>query len=78
MPDRDGGRHQSAEILFEIRQIGLQVRIAAIDPRTGTEVVVFGPAAAGREGLQAMAARKLALRLQRQKGHGNLEGRLED
>lgn len=74
MQDRDGpGRQRNAEILFETRQIGPQVRVAAIDPQTGIEVVVFGPVAAGREGLQAMAARKLALRLRRQKGHGSLE-----
>ncbi len=71
MQDRHGrGRRQGTEILFETRQIGPQVRVAAIDPRSGTEVVVFGPATAGREGLQAMAARKLALRLQRQNGRG--------
>lgn len=56
---------RSAEVLFETRQIGHQMRVAAIDPRTGTEVVVFGPVAAGSKGLQAMAARKLVLRLQR-------------
>lgn len=48
------------EVLYEFRRVGGQVRVAAIDPVTATEVTVAGPAGAGTEMLQRIAARKLA------------------
>ena len=39
--DRSG---KSGEVLFEFRQLGAQMRVAAIDAETGTEVVVIAPA----------------------------------
>jgi hypothetical protein len=47
------------EILFEIIYVGNLARITAIDPDTGTEVVIQGPASAGEMVLKQNAARKL-------------------
>jgi hypothetical protein len=51
------------EIYFELRAVGAAVRVAAIDARTGIEVVVMGPAAASRADLQKLALAKLKARL---------------
>lgn len=47
------------EVLFEFTIVGDYMRAAAIDTETGIEVVVMGPASAPREGLEAIALRKL-------------------
>lgn len=47
------------EVLFEFTIVGEYMRAAAVDTATGTEVVVLGPAAGPREGLEALALRKL-------------------
>jgi hypothetical protein len=47
------------EVLFEFRQIGATVRVAALDPATGVEVVVVAPASAARADLERVALRKL-------------------
>ena len=52
------------EVLFEFTVVGDYLRAAAIDGQTGVEVVVFGPANARREGLEALALRKLERALQ--------------
>lgn len=51
------------EVLFEFRQVGGAVRVAAIDAATGVEVTVMGPAAASRSDLQRLALAKLRARL---------------
>jgi len=51
------------EVLFEIRRIGMQCRVVALDPETGTEVVVIAPAAATPEQMKRLAAAKLQRRL---------------
>jgi hypothetical protein len=56
------------EILFECTRLGDSVRVAAIDPASNTEVVVFGPAAAGEAALRELARRKLRRALQRRPG----------
>lgn len=48
------------EILFEFRRVGRNVRVAAIDPVTNTEVTVIGAINSNREALRRMAAQKLA------------------
>jgi hypothetical protein len=53
----------SREVLFEFRQIGAAVRVAAIDSATGTEVTVMGPVTASRNDLQRLALNKLKARL---------------
>ncbi|GEO82467.1 DUF6898 family protein [Pararhodospirillum oryzae] len=53
------------EVLFEIRQAGAYMRVAALDAATGTEVVMVGPASASLTTLKQNAARKLAYVLAR-------------
>lgn len=48
-----------SEVLFEIHRIGRNVRLTAIDPRTGIEAAVVGDAAAGMEALKRLAIKKL-------------------
>ncbi len=47
------------EILFEFHQVGKSVRVTAIDPRTGIEVVMVGAPKYGQEALKRLATRKL-------------------
>ena len=47
------------EVLFEMKQIGQYVRITAIDPLSGTEVISIGDSSVDTETLKGMAARKL-------------------
>lgn len=53
----------SREVLFEFKQVGGAVRVAAIDSATGIEVTVMGPATASRSDLQRLALNKLKARL---------------
>ena len=55
------------EILFEMRYVGRVVRVTAIDPATGTEVVSVGDAERGVEALKRVAARKLMYVLKRRR-----------
>ena len=48
------------EILYEFRPWGRTVRVAAIDPVSGTEVVIVGDPTRGEAVLKDIAARKLA------------------
>ena len=52
---RDSGR----EILIEIVTVGAYAKASAIDPTTGTEVSITGPANADRASLEAAALQKL-------------------
>jgi translation initiation factor 1 (eIF-1/SUI1) len=52
------------EVLFEFTQLGGQVRIAAIDAKTGTEVVVIAPLTATQIQMQNLALAKLKRRLE--------------
>ena len=47
------------EILFELRQVGNYMRVTAIDPMSGTEVITIGDPAVGKDALERIAARKL-------------------
>ncbi|HEY0918716.1 DUF6898 family protein [Devosia sp.] len=51
------------EVLFEFTQLGQQVRVAAIDVATATEVVVIAPLTASRLQMQNLALAKLRRRL---------------
>lgn len=53
------------EVLFEFRWVGRCVRVAAIDPVSGTEVTVSGPAGCDEAALERVAMRKLAYVLAR-------------
>ncbi len=58
----DDGR----EILFEFRPIGNQVRVAAIDPESGIEVIVIAPRNAAQSDMQRIATAKLMRQLAKQ------------
>jgi hypothetical protein len=45
--------------IVEFVQMGGSVKVSAIDPVTGTEVSIVGPASAGRVQLERTAVRKL-------------------
>ncbi len=51
------------EVLYEFRPMGAQLRVAAIDPETGTEVVIIAPATSTRMEMQRVARAKLMRRL---------------
>ena len=57
MADNDG---YLPEVLFEIRRVGRSARVAAIDPITGTEVILVAPAKLSLKDMKRVAARKLA------------------
>ena len=50
-------------VLFEFVQVGQQMRVAAIDEATGTEVVVIAPLNAARGHMERLAMAKLQRRL---------------
>jgi len=61
-PERDG-KDSSGEVFFEFTQLGQQMRVAAIDAATSTEVVIIAPLAATRIQMQKIALAKLRRRL---------------
>jgi hypothetical protein len=54
------------EVYFEFTQIGGQMRVAAIDGRTGTEVIIVAPLTATQIQMQNIALAKLKRRLESQ------------
>ncbi len=58
-----GDRTHIGETLFEFRQVGKQLRVAAIDGATGTEVIVIAPLNAPRSQVQSVAQAKLRRRM---------------
>ena len=61
------------EVLFEFRQVGSILRVIAIDPKTGTEIIMVADPRYGEEAIKRLAARKLAYVLSRKKA--NLPGK---
>ncbi|MEN0087737.1 MAG: serine hydroxymethyltransferase [Pseudomonadota bacterium] len=51
------------EVYFEFQAIGAQMRVSAIDGKTGTEVVVFGPVGTPDSHLKSLGIAKLRKRL---------------
>ena len=51
------------EILFEFVRVGNQMRVAAIDVASGTEIVVVMPAASTKQQMQQLALAKLRKKL---------------
>ena len=47
------------EVLFEMKQVGHFMRITAIDPLSGTEVISIGDPSVDPDMLRSMAIRKL-------------------
>jgi hypothetical protein len=51
------------EVFFEFTQVGAQMRVAAIDAATSTEVVIIAPLTATRYQMQSIALGKLRKKL---------------
>ncbi|MEI9993469.1 MAG: hypothetical protein WDM91_02650 [Rhizomicrobium sp.] len=56
------------EVYVEFVVQGSVMRVTAIDPKSGTEAVVMGPAGASRTALSDAAVRKLRYVLQKKTG----------
>jgi len=56
------------EVIIEMRPVGTVVRVAAVDVKSGTEVIVFGPATASQRALEELAVAKLRRRLSTDRG----------
>jgi Domain of unknown function (DUF6898) len=64
-PKQRGGEQGGSRVLFEMHQIGQSMRIAAIDERTGVEVVAIAPATASPTQMKNLALAKLERALER-------------
>ncbi|MBN9346269.1 MAG: hypothetical protein J0I48_08715 [Devosia sp.] len=53
-----------SEVYFEFTQIGAQMRVAAIDAATGTEVIIIAPVSATQIQMQNLALAKLKRRME--------------
>jgi hypothetical protein len=51
------------EVYFEFVQVGQQMRVAAVDAATGTEVIVITPVSATKLQMQQVALAKLRKKL---------------
>ena len=60
------GASGQSEVYFEFRQLGGQMRVAAIDAKTGIEVIVIAPVTASQIQMQNLALAKLRRRLESQ------------
>ena len=60
------GASGRSEVYFEFRQLGGQMRVAAIDAKTGIEVIVIAPVTASQIQMQNLALAKLRRRLESQ------------
>jgi hypothetical protein len=47
------------EVILEFAQIGALMRVSAMEPKSLTEVVIYGPASAGEAALRRVVLRKL-------------------
>lgn len=56
------------EALFEFHQIGSYMKVSALDPETGIEVSIVGPANASEYVLRTNALRKLEAALRKSEG----------
>mgnify|MGYP001556174458 CR=1 FL=1 len=62
----DKGSPSLGDVLFEFTPIGGQMRVAAIDSKSGTEVIVIAPLTASQIQMQNLALAKLKRRLEQQ------------
>jgi hypothetical protein len=67
-------RGTEQEYLLEFHRIGNSVKVTAIDPVTGREAAIVGPANAGKAYLSRTAVRKLQYVMNRDKDDKPLPG----
>ncbi len=60
---KPGRRTYGRDIIFEFQSVGDFVRVAAVDVKTGEEVVISGPVGSLQADLERVAARKLLKKL---------------
>jgi hypothetical protein len=60
------------EVLLEMVRVGKSLRVTAIDPITGTEVILIAAANATRNHVKRIAARKLAYVIAKKQEAGKL------
>ena len=60
---KPGRRTYGRDIIFEFQSVGDYVRVAAVDVKTGEEVMISGPVDALQADLERVAARKLLKKL---------------
>jgi hypothetical protein len=60
----------TGEIYLEIMPVDKALRVTAIDPVTGVEVVFAAPSYTARERINELARRKLDARIARERGAG--------
>jgi hypothetical protein len=58
-----GALMAETEVYFEFVQVGQQMRVAAVDAATGTEVIVITPVSASKSQMQQIALAKLRKKL---------------
>ena len=58
-----------SEVLFEFRPVGNILRVTAIDPKSGTEVIMVADPKYGEEVIKRLAARKLAYVISKKKSN---------
>ena len=61
MARQQAGSGKLTEVLFEFHRVGAYMKVCAIDPVTGTEVSVAGPASGSQELLKRTAIAKLEM-----------------
>lgn len=61
------------EVLFEFRPVGKILRVIALDPKTGTEVIMVADPRYGKEAIKRLAARKLAYVISKKKARQSSE-----
>ncbi|MBL4801451.1 MAG: hypothetical protein JKY45_06115 [Emcibacter sp.] len=59
--------NDAGQYLVEFIQIGSSVKVSAVDPVTGREVSIVGPASASRNQLSSVAVKKLKYVLSKEK-----------
>jgi hypothetical protein len=65
---------EAGEVIFEFVRIGGLIRVSAMEPKSLTQVVIYGPASAGEANLRHAVLRKLAYILRRHGTDGQLAG----
>ena len=62
------------EVLFEFCKVGKYTRVSAIDPDSGTEVIMIGDPKQGQEVMKRLATRKLVYVMNKKgiRGRGRL------
>ena len=74
MPSRKIRNVYLPEVLFEFRRVGKLTRVVAIDPITGTEVIMVGAPGYSLRMLKRLGARKLAYVIARKRRAEEDEG----